>query len=353
MVVFYVYFNGPPMGVARYSANLLSALAPKLVAENVTFRIFCSTDAYRYLQDQEFITHCELERKLDSYVTRVPYFLFVNFHYQKTTIVALTNVSPIFPRKNTRVWSVAHDFTEFFRKHKYGLIRSALRRLLVRSSVWLGGRLICISDKTLSDCRLLLPKASTELIRSGMQPVSKEKCEPVENSGSFILVVGRIDPDEKNLWQVLDHVRRWHQRNSDVRVIFVGGVGDNNKSTKKFLECLDGTEFAEFKGFVSETALRALYKQARFLMFLSLKEGHGLPIYEAFENGCPVVLHRSNDFFPLKGNTPLTYLVSNESDADEYKRICDWFDRASAEDLSQLFCTWDQTADQFLRLLKS
>jgi glycosyltransferase involved in cell wall biosynthesis len=48
--------------------------------------------------------------------------------------------------------------------------------------------------------------------------------------------------------------------------------------------------------FVSDPALKEMYKRAQLFVFPSRYEGFGFPILEAFSSGCPVVLSRASCF---------------------------------------------------------
>jgi glycosyltransferase involved in cell wall biosynthesis len=63
----------------------------------------------------------------------------------------------------------------------------------------------------------------------------------------------------------------------------------------------------------TDTELNTLYKNARCFVFPSLYEGFGLPILEAFKNGCPVVLSNSSCFPEIAGEHAALYFDPTSS----------------------------------------
>lgn len=57
-----------------------------------------------------------------------------------------------------------------------------------------------------------------------------------------------------------------------------------------------------YLGFVSDTELAVLYKNAAVLVYASMYEGFGIPILQAFEAGCPVVTSQVSSLPEVAGN---------------------------------------------------
>src|SRR5690606_13611531 len=60
-------------------------------------------------------------------------------------------------------------------------------------------------------------------------------------------------------------------------------------------------------GYVSTAQLACLYRLAHALVFISLSEGFGLPILEAYFHGCPVITSRVSSM-PEIGGKPGLYV---------------------------------------------
>jgi glycosyltransferase involved in cell wall biosynthesis len=66
--------------------------------------------------------------------------------------------------------------------------------------------------------------------------------------------------------------------------------------------------------FASEKEILHLYKAAICFVFPSYYEGFGLPILEAFESGCPVLLARASCFPEIAGDAALYFDPKNKQE---------------------------------------
>lgn len=79
----------------------------------------------------------------------------------------------------------------------------------------------------------------------------------------------------------------------------------------------DGSVLPEafrFLGFVPDTELAALYRQAAWFVFPSCYEGFGLPAVEAMANGCPVLAARAASIPEVCGNAALYFDARDPAD---------------------------------------
>jgi len=117
----------------------------------------------------------------------------------------------------------------------------------------------------------------------------------------FFLYVGNVYP-HKNMIRLLDAV---------------GMVGANLVVVSPrnfFLERLEREvvrrglgRYVRILGFVSDTDLIDLYREAEALVFPSLSEGFGLPAIEAMALGCPVVLAKASSLPEVGGRAALYF----------------------------------------------
>lgn len=87
-----------------------------------------------------------------------------------------------------------------------------------------------------------------------------------------------------------------------------------------------------FVGYVSELEVQALYSAARALLFPSLFEGWGLPIFEAFAHGLPVACSNVTNLPEMAGDAAITF---DPYDRDEMSRaiVALWTDRGLCQRL--------------------
>jgi glycosyltransferase involved in cell wall biosynthesis len=104
-----------------------------------------------------------------------------------------------------------------------------------------------------------------------------------------------------------------------------------------------------FVGYVSPLDLRCLYRLARFLVFPSLFEGGGMPVFEAFAAGVPVACSNVTCLPRQAGDAALLFEPRDRAAmADALVRT--WGDGALRSDLVRrgrdrvARFTWDRTA---------
>lgn len=79
-----------------------------------------------------------------------------------------------------------------------------------------------------------------------------------------------------------------------------------------------------FTGFISDTALVALYKSAQAYVFPSFSEGFGIPLLEAMACGCPVVSSHKTVLSEIGGEAAVYFDPNNLSDmADKIQEVLD------------------------------
>lgn len=69
---------------------------------------------------------------------------------------------------------------------------------------------------------------------------------------------------------------------------------------------------------ITEDQLQALYQHAVAFVYPSAYEGFGIPILEAFVNGCPVLLNNASCFPEVGGDAAIYFDINNRGDLTEH-----------------------------------
>jgi glycosyltransferase involved in cell wall biosynthesis len=122
---------------------------------------------------------------------------------------------------------------------------------------------------------------------------------------NYLLFVGTLEP-RKNLLRLLTSYSRLPVsiKNKAILVI-AGGKGWGGVDIKKTVRKLDLERHVRLVGYVDDTMLAALYKNALFLAMPSIYEGFGLPITEAMAHGTPVLTSNNSSMPEVAGEAGL------------------------------------------------
>ncbi|CAA6696210.1 MULTISPECIES: glycosyltransferase family 1 protein [unclassified Lentimonas] len=146
---------------------------------------------------------------------------------------------------------------------------------------------------------------------------------PIEFSESFItekknyfLCVGSLQP-HKNLARVLE---AWATSGLKSKGFTLNVIGKKQAGFQGMTidSNLAEDSSVEFSGYVSDSELMQLYREASGLIYPSIEEGFGLPVVEAFKLGCPVITSNRSCLPEIAGDAALLvdpYSVPSISDA--------------------------------------
>jgi glycosyltransferase involved in cell wall biosynthesis len=130
---------------------------------------------------------------------------------------------------------------------------------------------------------------------------------------SYFLYVGNGRP-HKNIEQLKRVFKKYFRVNSDVFLVIAGHKGEPQ-------------EGIIYTGYISDSELVNLYRNARAFVFPSLYEGFGLPIVEALNFNCPIIAsnisafkefeHNNINYFNLRDDESLLSALNSEFTFDE------------------------------------
>lgn len=194
---------------------------------------------------------------------------------------------------------VIHDLAfEHYPEHVPWAVRSYYRHF-VRKYARRAARVVTVSDYTKSDivARYQVDPSRIDVVYNGSstqyKPADREvaravKCRYTEGY-DFFLYVGSIHP-RKNLPRLLrafDLYRRFGH--TDIKLVIVGAKAWGNSDLERTLASMKYRSEVVFTGYLADEELQHLLPAARALVYVSLFEGFGIPIVEAWSAGVPVI----------------------------------------------------------------
>ncbi len=127
---------------------------------------------------------------------------------------------------------------------------------------------------------------STPISDATRRDVLKRHHVPFDN---FFLTVGTLSK-YKNYEEALQAFFAAYQTNPSMRLVMVGSNGNDTASIQQFIARQGLTEAIHRVEYVSPEDLRAFYASASALVMTSHYESFGMPILEAMQLGCPVIV---------------------------------------------------------------
>lgn len=172
----------------------------------------------------------------------------------------------------------------------------------------------------------------------------------------YILVVSTVEP-RKNFKRIIEAYSYLKTKYHISEKLFIVGkrgwsCDDIYMVPKSLEKCI------VFKGYVPETELIELYKNAKLLIYPSLHEGFGLPVVEAMACGCPVVTSNLSSLPEVAGDAAIfvdPYDVNDIAHAMhrllDDERLASSFVKKGLERAKQF--TWANCARETLRIYET
>ncbi|MFC6979845.1 glycosyltransferase family 4 protein [Microbulbifer taiwanensis] len=213
---------------------------------------------------------------------------------------------------------------------------------------------ISVSDSTTDEIQFICPEADVTTIYEAPFLAPAEGC----CEGDYFLFVGTLEP-RKNLSNLLRAYRQCVKSCGEPLPLKIcGGKGWGLPALQQLIAELDLGAHVELLGYVPDTELPGLYRNARALLMPSLYEGFGLPIVEAYSQNTPVVTSDRGAMREVAGDAALlvnpesveqmaTALISLTQESDTVRSL-----QQKARLRVQKF-SWDSAAEQTLGLMES
>ncbi len=230
-------------------------------------------------------------------------------------------------------------------------------------SVKKASKVICVSEHTREDLLKLYPEVSNKTsvvlngYRSDKSIRSVKSIKSVANANTpYILFVGTIQP-RKNITTLIEAFEKFVETHPDFELKIVGKKGWLYTETLNRIESSSVSKQIKYLGFVSESELVALYKNAYATVLPSLYEGFGLPVLEAMSQGSLVIASNTSSL-PEVGGDAVLYCNPDDSKTitDALEKLQDSKLRTTlllkAENQLKKF-SWDKCAEETLNVIKS
>jgi len=136
----------------------------------------------------------------------------------------------------------------------------------------------------------------------------------------YILYVGTIQP-RKNITCLIRAFRKFHAANPDMKLVIAGRKGwlfDDIFAEAKDLYL---KHIILFPGYVPDSDLPILYREAFCFVLPSLYEGFGIPVLEAMGYGCPVIASFTSSLPEIGGEACLYIDPKNPDDLTDKLNI--------------------------------
>lgn len=271
----------------------------------------------------------------------------------------------LIPVKRAKRIVTLHDL--FFLKHPE-MTEAEIRRdyaPLVRDHVQRADGVICVSEHTASEARLLLdvPAGKIAVIPNGIDPAYRV---PISNEATDAILARRLLPRGALLYVGSDERRK---NLVNLAMAYMGLAGRRSRTRIPPLVLVGpGPEWSQggtisgpqirATGYLETREIRALMAASTALILPSLEEGFGLPVVEAMAAGLPVVCSRGSALEEVAGDAAiLVNPLDTRSIADGIEKVLD--DRTLADrnrqrglERSRVF-DWDITARRTLEFYRT
>ena len=384
--------NNKYRGIGRNIRELITALS-KIDSKN----------------DYIFYAFEELENPIDSMVLyskfkyKIKKFKYTNLSHKKFVGILFNEYSPInvtgdnldvffqtdmqygLP-KRVKTVAVFYDMIPFYYWNKVKLSRyRGLRKVKIKTDDRIMrerylrvlrrykkvDRIIAISksskDDLVSHFKTIKPRDVTVALlgfnsqdKKSVSFTKKQILEKYKIKNDYILYVGGVDM-RKNIVGLAKIFFEYKAKNkNDTKLVLAGKEFDNIKEATD-LGWLDAIKDSKYKGdiiypgYVDDSVLNALYKNAKVFAFPSLYEGFGLPVLEAMAAGTPVVAFNNSSIPEVAGDAAVLCKNYKEFVTGIEKIIDNEIFRKSLIQKGYkqaVKFSWDKTAKQTLEVLE-
>lgn len=303
-------YDGGKSGIADYIDNVSKGLSCK----NTVDMIVLKSDAARFSSGgMNIITVPDI---LGRPLLNMFWHLFV-----LPIIIKQKKYDMIFlPAANRRVLafypyftlSTVHDLSQFNVKGKYDIFRTVYIQKILPFFLKRSDRFIAVSGCTKNDMvkYLKINEDKIEVLYNGYKSAFSiiGNGTPSGFRKKYILYVARIEHPGKNH---LNLIKAYENSGDDIRnnydLVLAGPMKERSDEVTGYAASSKVKNNIHFTGFVDESDLPSLYRNASIFVFPSLYEGFGIPVLEAMASGVPVALSNRGSLPEVGGDAALYF----------------------------------------------
>ena len=319
MYDYQILMNQKYGGISRYFFQLVKGfkgkkdvdvVLPIKLSQNYYFRDFCSPNIKKATRlfvipncIKTLLVYCKYEfsgKKIDIIH---PTYFYPSYYY----------FLPFWKRKKTKLVITVHDliFEKYYPEiEKFG--KNRRKRIIEKCD-----GIIVISYNTKKDLLEMYPSINpdkVEVIYPGIELGSKMDIKPIDAPAKYVLYVG-----ERMLYKnancFINAMAKIISLDKEIFAVFAGGKDFSEDEILLMKELNIYENVIHFKP--SDEQLKYLYKNAICFVYPSLYEGFGIPILEAFESECPVLLHNGSCFPEIAKEAALYFDGNSSEDLSE------------------------------------
>lgn len=299
--------NADPRGPDRYLLELLPHLLSVDPSTRITLLYAPWQRAFSALTAIDRLTTVETptpRKPLGRLIWHATCFAGIA-HSHAADVVFLPNLIWT-PRLRIPSVITAHDLLHFRTPEKFGTVKAAILRRVIRLALARASRVIAVSQFTASDAETFaaVPRDKLRVVlEGGPDPRPRDKAA-VERR---FLFVGKVERS-KGINTLIDaFIASERLAQAGYGLVIVGPPGNASSDIAARLNALHPVDRAriDLPGFVPETTLEHLYLTSRAFVFPSVSEGFGLVLLEAMARGAPVIAANATSLPEVLGDAGL------------------------------------------------
>jgi glycosyltransferase involved in cell wall biosynthesis len=223
--------------------------------------------------------------------------------------LAPENTAPFFLPSSVRLILVLHDtiMLQGFQQRdlKPRLMDTYLRRQ-VPASVSRAEVILTVSEYSRSEILRVFPGANVRVIPCTI-PEAWFDPSPIETREDFLLMVTSSAPHKNAAGAIAGYAHYVQAAGKAAAPMKVVGLSREGEFYRSLLDELGIADLVSFMPFLTEAALRDLYRRARAVLIPSFAEGFGIPLLEAMATGTPVLTSNVASLPEVGGAAPLFF----------------------------------------------